>query len=64
MWLNIYGKKLDFGVPSQKTLFHLENKESPLYEISEAGDLWREGYLVVKVTFVELDMRALIERLC
>ena len=61
---NIWQKSLTLGYLPKKTFDHLENKGSPLYEISESGDLWKNGFKVFKVIFVELDMRALIERLC
>ena len=33
-----------WGIFPKKTFDHLENKGSLLYEISEAGDLWKNGF--------------------
>ena len=41
----IFGKKVNFLGPfPKKPFYQLENKKSPLYEISEAGDLWKDGF--------------------
>ena len=69
-WGQYLAKKLNFGVPSKKNLVPSGKQRKPfIWNIRSGGfvERWfsrRADYLVFKVTFVELDMRALIERVC